>query len=185
MAQHIWKVSFFREQASKHTQILVNRKQTRRSKNRNRNKSLNIIGINCNGLSGKRESLAANLDILRPSVFFIQETKFMKKGLFQHKNYDIFEYIRTTGGGSILTGVENSLNPILISDGSDEIEILVVEGEIGNRKCRFINGYGPQECADINKRIQFFAKLEEEVIKAVLHGCSHGISGRRDPGACW
>ena len=113
---------------------MVNRKQTRRSQKKNNNKSINIFGINCNGLSGKRESLAANLEILKPVVFFIQETKFMKKGLFQHKNYEIFENIRTTGGGSILTGVEKSLNPILISDGSDDIEILVVEGEIGNKK---------------------------------------------------
>ena len=134
---------------------MVKRKQTRRSQNKNRNKSLNIIGINCNGLSGKRASLVANLEILKPLVFFIQETKFMKKGLFQYENYQIFENIRTTGGGSILTGVENSLNPILISDGSDDTEILVVKGEMGNKKCRFINGYGPQECANINKRIEF------------------------------
>ena len=43
--------------------------------------------------------------------------------------------IRKTGGGSILTGIECSLNPILIYDGGDdEIEILVVEGEIGDKK---------------------------------------------------
>ena len=63
-----------------------------------------IIGINCNGLSGKRENLTANLEILKPSVFFIQETKFMKKGLYKQANFEIFECIRKTGGGSILTG---------------------------------------------------------------------------------
>ena len=110
-----------------------------------------VIGINCNGLSGKRDSLTAILEILRPSVFLTQETTFMKKGLFKVKDYEIFESIRKTGGGSILTGVHCNLNPVMISDGAnDDIEILVVEGEIKTKKCRFINGYGPQESAGID-----------------------------------
>ena len=104
-------------------------------------------------------------------MFYAQETKYMKKGLFKAPNYEIFESIRKTGGGSILTGISHSLNPVLISDGAeDEIEILVVEGEMGSNKCRFINGYGPQEAADINKRITFFARLEEEIIKSIIQG---------------
>ena len=128
-----------------------------------------VIGINCNGLSGKRDSLTANLDQLKPSIFFVQETKFMKKGLFKANNYEIFEYIRPTGGGSILTGVHENLYPVLISDGSeDEIEILVVEGKIQDRNCRFINAYGPQESSEINQRLKFYARLEEEIIKAKM-----------------
>ena len=92
----------------------------------------------------------------------------MKKGLFRVNNFEIFESI-TSGGGSILTGVHSSLDPIMVSDGSkEEVEILVVEGDIGDRKCRFFNGYGPQETASIDKRINFFAHLEEEIIKAKL-----------------
>ena len=41
--------------------------------------NLKVIGINCNGLSGKRDSLVATISVLNPSVFLIQETKFMKK----------------------------------------------------------------------------------------------------------
>ena len=122
-------------------------------------------------MSGKRDSLVASISVLNPSVFLVQETKFMKKGLFKLNNFEIFEAIRPTGGGSLLTGVHSSLNPIMVSDGSDEdIEILVVEGEIEGRKIRFINGYGQQESANIDKRIQFFARLEEEIIKAKLNG---------------
>ena len=128
-----------------------------------------VIGINCNGFSGKRDSLTANLDQLKPSIFFVQETKFMKKGLFKANNYEIFEYIRPTGGGSILTGVHENLYPVLISDGSeDDIEILVVEGKIQERNCRFINAYGPQESSDINQRLKFYARLEEEIVKAKM-----------------
>ena len=134
-------------------------------------KNLKVIGINCNGLSGKRDSLVASISLLNPSVFLVQETKFMKKGLFKLNNFEIFESIRTSGGGSLLTGVHTKLNPIMVSDGSNEdIEILVVEGEIQGRKIRFMNGYGPQESANIDTRIKFFAHLEEEIIKAKLNG---------------
>ena len=95
----------------------------------------------------------------------------MKKGSFKVKDFEIFESIRQTGGGSILTGVQCSLDPVLISDGAlDDIEILVVEGDLDGRRFRFINGYGPQESADINKRINFFARLEEEIINAKIQG---------------
>ena len=119
--------------------------------------------MNCNGLSGKRNSLTANIEILKPTAFFVRETKFMKKGLFKLKEFEIFETIGPTGCGSILTGIHCCLNPVLISDGANEnIEILVVEGELNEKKCRFINGYGPQESADVDRRINFFARLEEK-----------------------
>ena len=151
---------------------MVNRSKTRRTivKKNNLN-NLEIIGINCNGLSGKRDSLVASISVLNPSAFLVQETKFMRKGKFKLNNFEIFESIRTSGGGSLMTGVHTKLDPIMVSDGTEEdVEILVVEGQIEGRKIRFINGYGPQESADLDKRIKFFAHLEEEVIKAKLIG---------------
>ena len=72
--------------------------------------------------------------------------KLNRRGLLKLKEYDIFEYIRPGNGSSLLTGVHHSLNPILVSDGSDKhLEILVVQGEIGERNFQFINGYAPQE----------------------------------------
>ena len=46
----------------------------------------------------------------------------------------------------------------------------MVEGEIQSRTCRFINGYGPQEAADINKRLNFYARLKEEIISTNMEG---------------
>ena len=150
---------------------MVKKTKTRRTIKRKPGNCLTVKGINCNGLSGKRDSLIANIELLRPLAFLVQETKYMKKGLFKVNEFEIFEAIRPTGGGSILTGVHESLNPIMVSDGSKEdVEILVVEGDVEERKCRFINGYGPQEYADVDKRVKFFSHLEEEVIKAKLQG---------------
>ena len=95
-----------------------------------------VFGINVDGLTGKRDSLIANIEFLRPSAFFVQETKYSRKGQFKLKDYEMFEYVRKSDGGSILTGVHNSLSPVLVSDGSDEdLEIVVVEGEILVRIC--------------------------------------------------
>ena len=147
---------------------MLTKSKTRRTIKNKKDNCLTVIGINCNGLGGKRDSMLANIMVLNCLVFMVQETKFMKKGLFRVNNFEIFESI-TSGGGSILTGVHSSLDPIMVSDGSkEEVEILVVEGDIGDRKCRFFNGYGPQETASIDKRINFFAHLEEEIIKAKL-----------------
>ena len=172
LAQFAHEIPFFRgTQPPKTKEKLVKRNKTRRTQSKNKDNSLTVIGINCNGLSGKRDSMTANIELIEPSAFLIQETKFMKKGLFKVKDYEIFESIRPTGGGSILTGVHSNLSPVMIRDGAkDDVEILVVEGDIENNKCRFINGYGPQESAEVDRRIKFFAFLEEEVIKAKLQG---------------
>ena len=48
-------------------------------------------------------------------------------------------------GGGLLTAVDQDLEPVLISDGGDENEILVVQANLGNQEIRIINAYGPQE----------------------------------------
>ena len=99
----------------------------------------------------------ANITKFQPGVFFVQETKVSRKGQIKVDDYEIFEVVRPNCpvGGSILTGVHKSLNPVFISGGEDDLEILVVQGKIGHYGCRFINGYGPQEHRKIDDRIQF------------------------------
>ena len=59
-----------------------------------------------------------------------------------------------------------------MSDGlEDNIEIIVVQGEVNGKQIRFINGYGPQEYAASDDRIRFFARLEEEIVLSKLNGC--------------
>ena len=136
----------------------------------NKSKLFTIFGSNANGILGKKESLISNINQLTPSVFFIQETKVSRKGQVKIENYDIFEVVRPNcpTGGSILTGVHKSLHPVFISGGEDDLEILVIEGKIGNLSCRFINGYGPQEYQQIEERIRFYAHLEQEVVNAKM-----------------
>ena len=79
-----------------------------------------------------------NIELFRPSVFFVQETKYSRKGQLRLKDYEMFEYIRKSEGGSILTGVHCSLNPVLVSDGADEdLEIVVVEGNFSSERSKY------------------------------------------------
>ena len=75
-------------------------------------------------------------------------------------DYIIFEYLRKDkGGGGLLTAVHKSLKPVSISE-DDDVEILVVEGNINDRKTRFVNGYGPQETCNDETREKFFKTIE-------------------------
>ena len=58
-----------------------------------------------------------------------------------------------------------------MSGGDEDIEILVVQAEIGDKKCRFINAYGPQEAADKTEIISFYTKLDQEIKNAQILDC--------------
>ena len=69
--------------------------------------------------------------------------------------------------------MHSNLEPVYISGGEDDMEILVIQGKIGNYNCRFINAYGPQEYAILEDKIAFYARLDQEVKKCKtiqLHG---------------
>ena len=81
--------------------------------------------------------------------------------------YQAFDKVRSIkGGGGLLTMVDEDLNPVLVSQGNDDVEILVVEANIGEKKLRIINAYGPQEDDNSQDILSFWQELEGEVIKA-------------------
>ena len=110
--------------------------------------NLKILGTNCNGLKGKIESLRSCIDCYKyPSCITLQETKLNFPGTIYLEGYQIFERIRKTNGGGLLSAFKSNLNPVLISIGSEETELIVVQIQVLSIKIRVINGYGPQELA--------------------------------------
>ena len=69
-----------------------------------------------------------------------------------------------------MIGAHESLNPILISEHSDEFIILVIEITVGQRDIRVISGYGPQESWKPEDKMPFFVALEEKISKAEIAG---------------
>ena len=101
----------------------------------------------------------------------LQETHFRKKGKLNDKlrDFEIFEAIRNKGKGGTLIAAHKSLKPVLIEEYSEEFELLVIEVKLGNKDIRVMSGYGPQENLSKEERLSFFAKLEEEVVKAKMN----------------
>lgn len=121
--------------------------KTRRGYGRkNRNRQRKVNQSIANGIQAKKESLFGNINVFRPSVITLQETKLRKTGLLRLPGYQVFEKIRSGFGGGLLTAVDENLLPVLISTGKCETsEILVVQLKTENHNIRIINAYGPQE----------------------------------------
>ena len=131
-----------------------------------------MFGNNTNRVKAKKDSLIQALKKLKsPSCVVLQETKLRFKGTFKLPGYQVFEKIRTGLGGGLLTAVEESLSPMLISSGAEEIELLVVQVLAGKFKIRILNGYGPQENECQGKIYSFWHEFEQEIINAKEENC--------------
>ena len=156
----------------------LGRRKCRRSyvkklhKNHSNKNKYTVIGSNCNGILGKQDSLLANIRMFNPSVVMLQETKVSRVGQIKIPSFQIFEAIRQNKeGGSLMTAVHENLNPVFISEGENGNEILVVQAEFGSEKCRFINGYGPQENSNRATIIEFYSRMDQEIKNAKMLGC--------------
>ena len=107
---------------------------------------------------------------------FIQETKLKQQGKIkteQCKKYQIFELNRKEkAGGGLAIGAIEEVKPVWISEGDDEVEILVVEIKIIDMKIRCICAYGPKETDCVDKKEKFWGKLTAEVENANLSECA-------------
>ena len=62
-------------------------------------------------------------------------------------------------GGGLVIGALEEVKPVWISEGDDDVEILVVEIEIMDMKIRCICAYGPQETDCIDKKEKKLGKI--------------------------
>ena len=122
---------------------------------------LSIMGNNCFGLKAKKKSLLQAIKAFNfPSFITLQETKMRKIGSMKINEYQIFEKVRPSFGGGLLTAIKQSLKPVLISPCNDEADILVVQCQVNELKIRVINGYGPQEGEQLSNRLNFWNSLD-------------------------
>ena len=142
-----------------------NRRSMKRNKVSNQVNKIRIMGVNSAGIRSKLPSLNNVLKNLNPSIFFIEETKLKKQGKLNiEKSFVIYELNRKEkNGGGIAIGVKEELKPMWISEGNDDLEILVVEVDISNIRVRCVGGYGPQENDVIQKKKAFWDRLSNEV----------------------
>ena len=91
------------------------------------NKSLRFLGVNAAGLKSKMMTFKKILQELKPSVFFVEETKMKEGGKLKLENYIIYELVRENrDGGGLALGVIKELNPAWVREGNYDVEALSV-----------------------------------------------------------
>ena len=146
--------------------------KTKRGNKKKKEKYVNIFSTNAAQLKGKLDSFKNGLNETNAEIFTVQETHYANKGQFQVRNFEIFEAIRKKAKGGTAIGVHKALKPVLISEHSDDFEMVVVEVKAAHKEIRVLTGYGPQENWPVTARMPFFLALEEEIAKAELAGKS-------------
>ena len=131
-------------------------------------KSLRFLGVNAAGLKSKLLSFKKVLADLKPSVFFIQESKYKDAGQLKvGNNFIIYELLRENkSGGGLALGCAKDLNPAWVREGNDQVEALSVDIFPKNMKIRCCVAYGPQENDNIEKKEAFWNYLDNEVSEA-------------------
>ena len=133
---------------------------------------MRFLGVNCGGLRPKLLTFKKIISELRPSVFFVEETKFKDEGKFKIDGYSIFEMVRKSkdGGGGLALGCDQKLHPVWVREGGEVAEALSVEISVKEMKIRCCVGYGPQENDLIERKNEFWKYLDEEVFHASSSG---------------
>ena len=148
-----------------------NRRSLRRNKKKQFVKKLSFVGVNSAGLSSKLSSFESMLSALKPTVYFIEETKLKTSGKIKTEScngYQIFELNRVgKSGGGLAIGALAETDPVWISEGDTEVEILVVEISVSELQIRCIAAYGPQEGATSEKKENFWLRLSAEIEDAI------------------
>ena len=136
----------------------------------NNEMKLRIMGVNAAGIKCKLQSFNHILNKLKPQIWSMQETKLKNKEVLNteaSKNYQIYYLNRKTSeGGGLAIGVDKNIESILIREGDNVIEAVVVLAMIANIPVCIVTAYGPQENANKEKKEKFWEFLGEETNKA-------------------
>ena len=152
-----------------------NRRVSRNNKSKKvSSKNLCMLGINAAGLPSKLKSFEFILNDLNINLFFVQESKLSKSGQIKFngsEKFDLYELNRKDkSGGGIMIGASKELKSVLIREGDDLTEVLVIEIELETLKIRCINGYGPQSYDDMSKKVKYWEFIQSEVDDAECDG---------------
>ena len=128
-------------------------------------KSLRLLGVNSAGLRPKLKTFKKIINDLKPSIFFIEETKYQDAGKLKLENYSVFELVRQSrdGGGGLALGCLRELHPAWVREGGDHVEALSVEVHLKHLNIRCCVAYGNQENDLVERKDAFWTYLDEEV----------------------
>ena len=123
---------------------------------------MRLLGVNSAGLRPKLFTLKKVLNELKPSAFFLQETKFKEAGKLKLDNYVIFEKVRNNrDGGGLAFGCIPELSPVWVREGEEDlVEALSVNIFVKKFQIRCCVAYGCQETDTSDKKEAFLNEME-------------------------
>ena len=141
--------------------------------------SILIVGINAAGITQKMDSFDKLLFDLQPSIWMMEETKrkqnYPKMKANNLTNYQVFELRREKtkdeggkglNGGGLAIGALHDLKPVLVRQGSDDVECLTIQVTTGPTTFLCVVGYGPQKDDSPERKQLFWNYLDQEVERA-------------------
>ena len=150
--------------------ISTKKKTARRGKRKSSksfSKSLRLLVVNSAGLRSKLSTFRKILTKLKPSVFFVEESKYKTIGKLKFANFVIFELLRKNKeGGGLALGCAKELQPVWLREGDDFVEALSVEIFVKMMKIRCCIAYGCQENDNVDRKQAFWKYLDEDVLLA-------------------
>ena len=128
---------------------------------------MRLLGVNSAGLRSKLSTFRKILTKLKPSVFFVEESKYKTIGKLKFANFVIFELLRKNKeGGGLALGCAKELQPVWLREGDDFVEALSVEIFVKMMKIRCCIAYGCQENDNVDRKQAFWKYLDEDVLLA-------------------
>ena len=148
------------------------RKRGLKRHNKKQHEKLKIFGINSAGIRCKVKSFDNVLQLLKPHIWMLQETKLRpheKINCGSLDDYQVFYLSRQEShGGGLALGVHKMLESTFLKEGDDETEAISVLVTVGDIPIRIIVGYGVQENASKQSKEMFWEFIEKEVNQAEL-----------------
>ena len=142
-------------------------KKTRRGKRKAAKiatKSLIFAGVNPAGARAKWNTWRKIIGQSQATVWTMQETQCSQVNSLKMDDLDfiVYEKVRETkAGGGVAIAAKKDLNPILISEGDKDVEVISIDIHPKNMVISCTSAYGPQQRDSIEKKTKFWTYLDK------------------------
>ena len=127
-------------------------------------KSLVFAGVNPAGARAKWNTWRKVIRQAEASVWTMQETQCTQINSLKMDDLDfiVYEKVRNTKiGGGVAIAAKKDLNPVLISEGDDDVEAITIDIHPKNIVISCTSAYGPQQRDTIEKKTKFWEFLDK------------------------
>ena len=123
-------------------------------------KTLVAVGVNPAGARSKWSTWEKVIKETGATLWFMQETKCPTKQL-KMENYIVYERVRENrNGGGVAIAAIKDLNPVLVSEGTGNIEAITIEVHPKMITIVCTSAYGPQNNDNIENKMKFWEYLD-------------------------